>query len=311
MKFFEKTVKLETLTVWDFLRTAANMIFLSPFRLIQEISKKVVYLPNKSLEKMLFLSIFIGVGFTVVSSVLRFSKGAFSLTDGTFPVICMLLGTLALVGVYLWYNSAKDVIYKQMEQELVMRKRTTTEQKGTAKESEESSADVSESTVMKEDAAKQQTTQVESTEDLSLDDLTLDEMLVNDLEQEFVEDTPPSKMQPNKTAIAAASSKAWLQQNDYYTAPANADLVGSTEVKNYQNRLQTKISDLEEYAQNCTKYSEEEVELLQKKLDSMAGTNKFFGGQFAAQFNDQLLIDEEQSLQNAIDDIQEDFELCS
>lgn len=286
------------------------MILLSPFRLMQEVSKKVVYIPKRSIEKMLFLAVFIGMGFTVVDSGISYFKGKFDLLSGTFPAICMLIGTVILIILYCWYSSVKDAIYEQMQSDLIQRTK-----KHKAKEvRKEDTLDVSDHTesivpdnpiseqVVSEEPEpilQQEVTQsvpVESpAPELEIDELALDEALLD--------------LADGVDAVSSASD--WLKENDTYVAPANSDIKQFKDVADYQNRIKNSISELEEYSAKCQTFAEAEVDLLQKKLNSLSDSAQYFGKPFVDRFNDQLVIDEELSLQTPIDDIPEDFSLCS
>lgn len=306
-------MSVETDTVWDFIRSAANMILLSPFRLMQEVSKKIVYIPKRSIEKMLFLAVFIGMGFTVVDSGICYFKGTFDLLSGTFPVICMLIGTVILIILYCWYSSVKDAIYEQMQSDLIQRTKKHKAKKVTKEDTldKPNSIDgvesavpdnpISEQVVSEEpeldlqQEAAQSVALERSAPELEIDELALDEALLD--------------LTEGTDAVSSASD--WLKENDTYVAPANSDIKQFKDVADYQNRIKNSISELEEYSAKCQTFSEAEVDLLQKKLNSLSDSTQYFGKPFVDRFNNQLVIDEELSLQTPVDDIPEDFSLCS
>lgn len=259
---------------------------------------------------MLFLAVFIGMGFTVVDSGISYFKGKFDLLSGTFPAICMLIGTVILIILYCWYSSVKDAIYEQMQSDLIQRTK-----KHKAKEvRKEDTLDVSDHTesivpnnpiseqVVSEEPEpilQQEATQSVAVEshapELEIDELALDEALLD--------------LADGVDTVSSASD--WLKENDTYVAPANSDIKQFKDVADYQNRIKNSISELEEYSAKCQTFSEAEVDLLQKKLNSLSDSTQYFGKPFVDRFNDQLVIDEELSLQTPIDDIPEDFSLCS
>ena len=61
MRYTEKDLKTKYDNFTEYLSSIMELLILSPFRLVNEISKKVVYLEKQRIEKMLITSIVIAI----------------------------------------------------------------------------------------------------------------------------------------------------------------------------------------------------------------------------------------------------------
>ena len=328
MRFFDETFDLQTDTIPDFIRTGLNLLLLGPFRLIQEISKKVVYLKKKSVEQMLFLSIFIGFGFTIVFSLIKIKTGVFSLWTGTLPLIIMLVGSLLLVVIYLCIASVQDTVDFSV---FSTKRAVHTEEKDKVAEDIQVSAsnkvvsdaiidddfmdDFPEDQILhdivipKNEEIESKVEKIQSIQDSNIRQKTnqhMDEEITSSVTNILSSSVDKNKLDETLNAIRSV-----IYQYDNYVPPKNPEILDSTKIRNYQNKLQHDVSSLQEYQQQCEIFSQEEVDLLQRKLDATTPPSKYLSREFIENFDLNALSDEELALTTSVDDIPEDFTLCS
>lgn len=110
MRYTEYDYKTET--PFDTIRLMSSSIFLAPFRLVNEISKKILYLPKDLVEKVEMTAMGINVGAMVIDI-------GFDLVNNQSPVpACIYFGASLglLVGVYLFTKATmKEVKFIQAD----------------------------------------------------------------------------------------------------------------------------------------------------------------------------------------------------
>lgn len=102
MRYTEKKYDFYFDNFFDIIRVVFLFLFLSPFRLINEISKKVIYLGKELIEKILIGSIVMCSFLIVVSLIIQLFRNKLSILKGPIPIISGLI-CLLLLGVLYCY----------------------------------------------------------------------------------------------------------------------------------------------------------------------------------------------------------------
>ena len=90
----------------------ASLILLGPFRLVKTMALKIVFLPRKTIESILFTAIIFAILEIGIDSLIREMEGTFSLTSGTLPLVVRIAGLLFLIMIYFWYEVYNFKIYR-------------------------------------------------------------------------------------------------------------------------------------------------------------------------------------------------------
>lgn len=311
MRFFDNGFSLETTTIKDFIRTLLNLLVLGPFRLVQEMSKKIVYLKSKSIEQVLFLSVFIGFGFTAIFAIVKWKRGTFNLFEGKVPLVVILAGAIVLIGVYILVTSVNNTI------DLNAFSKPKHKDENTGDEEENSKSGSGEGAVYDDS---------DFLDDIEISDVvasntlesvvggavkpTAGDKAVSENVSKLVEDALFGIVDDDKKDSAVEAIMGVLRQYDSYTAPINEEIYDSTEIRNYQNAVKAKVNSLQEYGEQCTLFSTEEVNLLQQKLEATTPPSKYLSKDLIEGFTLNQLQDEEVSVVSNVDDVPDDFTLC-
>ena len=125
MRYTEKDLKTKYDNFTDYLSSIIELLILSPFRLINEISKKVVYLEQKRIEKMLLVAAMISVLVIALEVVIEFCLNDLSPVSGKFPIAFQALAPVIIL--LLWgfvknydfslHSKLEEILTKQSEAE--------------------------------------------------------------------------------------------------------------------------------------------------------------------------------------------------
>lgn len=324
MKFFENKVELKVTTVFDFLRTAANLLLFGPFRLVQEISKKIVYITKIELNRVFFTAVIIALLLTVANTVAQLATGDFDIFKGKMPLILMLACSIVLLIIYCIVSSKRftfmdakftDVGSKSVKVKEVIEPKEeeiTATNVVSAQESVEQEPVETVEVEAKEPvrpAIKPSVRQAVVDSEAEVSNLSGDSSLA--LDTDFL--LEESDLSGLDLAISdlALDADAWLKENDTFTAKENADVLHDADVQAYQKRLETGIAELENIGDSYAKFSDAEVQLLQNKLNAITTNDRFLSKDFIANFNNNLVIDEECILQHGTSEVDDNFTLCA
>lgn len=115
MRYTEQEFKLDH--IFDYIRYGFSSIILAPFRLINEITKKICYLPLPIIEKCCITAIGLDVLITVITIISLLRKHNFSLFVGKVPLIACLLSLVILGLLYYGLSCVKMPTFKYVSDE--------------------------------------------------------------------------------------------------------------------------------------------------------------------------------------------------
>lgn len=325
MRFFENKVELKVDTVVDFLRTAANILLFGPFRLVQEISKKVVYLSKNDLNRIFFTSVIVALLLTASNAVAQILTDGLSIFEGKMPIALMLFCSVFLLIVYCVVSSKKWTILDSRNSidKIIMKPKTPSTVKGDPVEDtsdttvsethmtetqKEAVAEISNELIVGEQKVIADMA-VQTEKDASPGDLSLESAL--SIDDDFLLDDSELSNLNIITDNLVTNASNWLAENDTFVPNVNTDILHDENVKEYQQRLEGGIAELERIGDTYDKFSEDEVKLLQEKLNAVTTTDRFLSKEFITNFNNSLVLDEECILQHGASDVSEDFTLCA
>ena len=98
MRYTEYEFKLDH--VFDFIRLIFSSIFLSPFRLINEITKKIIYLPKELVVKIVKIAFVVDIVVFAGCIVDMVLDGKFNFIHGKLPLLSCIVALVLIGAVY-------------------------------------------------------------------------------------------------------------------------------------------------------------------------------------------------------------------
>lgn len=289
MRYTEKDLKTKYDNFTDYLSSIIELLILSPFRLINEISKKVVYLEQKRIEKMLLVAAMISVLVIALEVVIGFCLNDFSPVSGKFPIafqalapviILLLLGFVKNYDFSL-HSKLEEILTKQSEVEDLAK-----ENENTVKEFKSSTETENTFAGFQED---EDTSQDEKIELDDFDDDSFEEQFGDFGQEGFSpEGAQTRELQPD--VILPDIDTVFENDEDNYDDLEydcdgidpkefiNQEIYNKPEIKSYQNQHQKTVEKLHERDKKPNKgslFTEEELQMLQKLCDEAVENSKY------------------------------------
>lgn len=105
MKYSEKIQERNVEAPADYILILLDAILLAPYRLIHEVSCKVLYLAPAKVQLFLDISTVLSLILNVINLVLQLKRGVLSLWFTRLPLLVTLVGFAVLLGLNLLYRS--------------------------------------------------------------------------------------------------------------------------------------------------------------------------------------------------------------
>lgn len=115
MRYTERDLKTKYTSFMDYIESVVELLLLSPLRLINEISKKVVYLQKKRIEKLLIVAIGIAALIIVIESLIQLTLNNLYLIGGPFSILFQLIALFVICIIYGFIRNYDFSISEQME----------------------------------------------------------------------------------------------------------------------------------------------------------------------------------------------------
>lgn len=293
MRYTEKDLKTKYDNFTDYLSSIIELLILSPFRLINEISKKVVYLEQKRIEKMLLVAAMISVLIIALEVVIGFCFNDFSPVSGKFPIAFQALAPVIIL--LLWgfvknydfslHSKLEEILTKQSEADDLAK-----EGENTVKESKSSTETENTFTGFQED---ENTSQDEKIELDDFDDDSFEEQFGDFGQEGFSPEEPqtgelqPDVILPDIDTVFENNEDS--DEDNYddleYDCDGidpkefiNQEIYNKPEIKSYQNQHQKTVEKLHERDKKPNKgslFTEEELQMLQKLCDEAVENSKY------------------------------------
>lgn len=289
MRYTEKDLKTKYDNFTDYLSSIIELLILSPFRLINEISKKVVYLEQKRIEKMLLVAAMISVLVIALEVVIEFCLNDFSPVSGKFPIAFQALAPVIIL--LLWgfvknydfslHSKLEEILAKQSEAEDLAK-----DGENAVKESKSSSETENTFIGFQED---ENTSQDEKIELDDFDDDSFEEQF-GDFGQEGFSPEEPQTGELQTDVILPDIDTVFENDEDNYDDLEydcdgidpkefiNQEIYNKPEIKSYQNQHQKTVEKLHERDKKPNKgslFTEEELQMLQKLCDEAVENSKY------------------------------------
>lgn len=288
MRYTEKDLKTKYDNFTDYLSSIIELLILSPFRLINEISKKVVYLEQKRIEKMLLVAAMISVLVIALEVVIGFCLNDFNPVSGKFPIVFQALAPVIIL--LLWgfvknydfslHSKLEEILTKQSEGEDLAKNENVVKEFQSSPETENTFTGF------------QDDENTSSEEKIELDDFDDDsfEEQFGDFGQEgFNQGEPqPGELQPD--VVLPDIDTVFENGEDNYDDLEydcdgidpkefiNQEIYNKPEIKSYQNQHQKTVEKLHERDKKPNKgslFTEEELQMLQKLCDEAVENSKY------------------------------------
>lgn len=288
MRYTEKDLKTKYDNFTDYLSSIIELLILSPFRLINEISKKVVYLEQKRIEKMLLVAAMISVLVIALEVVIGFCLNDLNQVSGKFPIVFQALAPVIIL--LLWgfvknydfslHSKLEEILTKQSEGEDLAKKENEVKEFQSSPETENTF------TGFQED---ENTSPEEKVELDDFDDDSFEEQF-GDFGQEVfnTEEPQPGELQPD--VVLPDIDTVFENDEDNYDDLEydcdgidpkefiNQEIYNKPEIKSYQNQHQKTVEKLHERDKKPNKgslFTEEELQMLQKLCDEAVENSKY------------------------------------
>lgn len=109
MRYTEEKQEKKLDDLFDLVILILTSVVIAPYRLISEISKKVMYLPYRSLEKLMLTSIVMVTVFIVLDIVVYLFTGRINLVDGSVPLVAKVVVLLIIATISLQFLGKRKV----------------------------------------------------------------------------------------------------------------------------------------------------------------------------------------------------------
>lgn len=116
MRYTEKDLKTKYDNFTDYLSSIIELLLLSPFRLVNEISKKVVYLEQKRIEKLLLVATTIAIFIIGLEVVVGIFFNNVNLLNGKFPIVFQALAPLTILLIWGFVKNYDFSIHSKLEE---------------------------------------------------------------------------------------------------------------------------------------------------------------------------------------------------
>ena len=116
MRYTEKDLKTKYDNFTDYLSSIIELLLLSPFRLVNEISKKVVYLEQKRIEKLLLVATAIATFVIGLEIVIGIFLNRIDLFNGKFPIVLQALTPLIILLIWGFVKNYDFSIHSKLEE---------------------------------------------------------------------------------------------------------------------------------------------------------------------------------------------------
>lgn len=115
MRYTERELKTEYSTFSEYVNSIFELLIFSPFRLINEISKKVVFLEKSRIEKLFLTTIGISLIIVVLECIINFALRTLNIFTGKFPIIFQIICIAIIIFLYGFIRNYKSSIPPEIE----------------------------------------------------------------------------------------------------------------------------------------------------------------------------------------------------
>lgn len=296
MRYTEKDLKTKYESFTEYLSSIVELLILSPFRLVNEISKKVVYLEKKRIEKMLLMALAISVLVIGIEFVVGASITGISFKGGKFPLMVQALAPIIIALIYGFVKNYDYSLTSQFSEILSNHNNSDYENE---KETEEPTENVVPTFVEGE-------TDQESTDEFDYNDGQEDfnQMQFTDPEQ----DTFPTELPPFNPDELGNGYDGGISMNQFMEELEDSEdcnqecnsmpedlesydcagldpkqliipeLLGNPTVKEHRERHENTVSKLQQRDKKITHnslFNEQELQMIQKMCDDAVKESKY------------------------------------
>lgn len=126
-QFIDEGTNIDISSPIKAVQTIVTLIILAPYRMIDTVSTRIIYLKKSQIMKMLLYSVVIACIITAINAGIMLYLDIFSLTAGKFPIASMLIGIAILIAAYFALGVIDFVAYSQLDALVLMNTDTNTE----------------------------------------------------------------------------------------------------------------------------------------------------------------------------------------
>lgn len=312
MRYTEKDLKTKYDNFTEYLSSIIELLLLSPFRLVNEISKKVVYLEQKRIEKLLLVATAIAAFVIGLEVVVGIFFNNVNLLNGKFPIVFQALAPLTILLIWGFVKNYDFSIHSKLEEILSNSQNNEQESKDsnhtketTIKDQYEETQDDEVGNLFEEfNSTSADSVFSDGFEDDANGDADDDEIISGlsdhfsqeDLDRlqnsSIISEIDEAYKQSQNDNQIVVSEEENLIDNDYLENDCleydcagidpkqfiNDEVYSNQNVKNYQNKHQTTVTKLQERDKKPNKnlmFTDEELQTLQKMCDAAVKNSKY------------------------------------
>lgn len=276
MRFTEKSITLETDNLFHFIRGLVVLILFAPFRLISEISSRIVFLRKETVCKILLISFGFGVVTSIIFLLCSLYRGEPVTQNAIFVFSC--IGDILLFLIYYVYKVYGFVIYDSLDIVFPSCNDDNVDADSLKDSSDQSNG---ESESYKESQCPLGSDKHEGYKEahgVSVEPL-------------HVENTDFDIFNENSKDIEEQSISAdESSDNAVHINPISID---SQEIRDFQNRFSTLITDLQQNNVVTQQlYSESQIIEMEEQMDACTDPSKYIDENLIAMFADSAAKDD-------------------
>lgn len=311
MKFTEHDSNLELGSLPDFLKSITSMTILAPFRLLHELSTKVIFIKKELIEKSLIMSTVVGIVFIcsdLISSLFISYQGTFLTSD----LLLYATATAILAIVTIVYKNTNFMLYDQLNRMFPNPNQTESTVDESMKPINTKKQSIKES-VKRNITAKEKAPivtlakeEAENTTEFVDEAPVIDKDEVKDLpdEQDFINEVEEAA----ESLVQSVQNTDAEQSEDIGQVTKHAEQVVEKpksnepdEILDFVNRYKNKVNILEmSSSAYCGALSETEIENFSKDMQSCTDPSRFISDDLLQMFS-QTSKDEDLSFLSELD----------
>lgn len=278
MRYTESDLKTSYDSFIDYLNNLLSLVILAPLRLVNEISKKVVYLGKERLKLLIAVAIGIAVFVCALQVVISTVTGSLTLWGGKFPLTLQIAGILCMVlllGFVKHYDYTASRILDRAIGDTVSREEDSAE-KGQFTDS------VEESTNKWGEETEHETSGFGEVpaEEVPAEEALAEETLAEEALAELGSEKISAELDFGEVQFPDLLDFGDLDCGDFSPNEIlNVELLNKSSVKDYKNRHVQTVEFLKNRETCETKlFSSEDLSKIQERYDRAIAEESYIGG---------------------------------
>lgn len=278
MRYTEKDLKTKYDNFTEYLSSIMELLILSPFRLVNEISKKVVYLEKQRIEKMLITSIVIAILILLLEFIIGISLTGIDLFGGRFPLVVQAITPLLLIILLGFVKTYDFSVLSEFSEILNNSKENIIDSTSNDEQEDKSEDRVQENKELDFDSDQNYQTDLSNLNAMELSDIDPEDLRGNQLDEIMkemgVEEFNQEDDDDDRNIDELRYDCAGIDPKQFI----NEELLNNEDIHCYQNRHESTVTKLQErdtIGFKNSMFDDNELEVIQKMCDAAVQESKY------------------------------------